>query len=238
MRSAKVRYVERRGYLTLVLEGAGLGRTYFRRSLIFSDSTEAYNFQVWDLGIDQIVFPKKQIPNPGLKTWESGATWSGAVLWRRRTSLGRSVPRENLVLLSGYVVSQSTKYYPLGTSWYLVFVRLPSGYLELNRGSLSICLLTLYCTRSFNFNWFHTASHVCSQMKSTDEFWRYREAVTGYTRWANTSRTISKAIQFDLIARWANIFGNNLSGRWQLRTMLLNMKFWSQRLLIHILQPQ
>lgn len=84
--------------------------------------------------------------------------------------------------------------YTVGTSWYLVFVRLPSGYLELNRGSLSICLLTLYCTRSFNFNWFHTASHVCSQMKSTDEFWRYREAVTGYTRWANTSRTISKAI--------------------------------------------
>ena len=29
--SLKVRYVERRGYLTLVLEGAGLGRTYFRR---------------------------------------------------------------------------------------------------------------------------------------------------------------------------------------------------------------
>ena len=33
--SLKVRYVERRGYLTLVLEGAGLGRTYFRR-LIWS----------------------------------------------------------------------------------------------------------------------------------------------------------------------------------------------------------
>jgi len=29
---SEVRYVERRGYLTLVLEGAGLGRTYFRRT--------------------------------------------------------------------------------------------------------------------------------------------------------------------------------------------------------------
>ena len=72
MRSAKVRYVERRGYLTLVLEGAGLGRTYFRRSLIFSDSTEAYNFQVWDLGIDQIPFPNKTNPKPrteDLREW-------------------------------------------------------------------------------------------------------------------------------------------------------------------------